>query len=101
MAGSYTTPKWRLPLLILVIGAVAAVLLAFAGHPIVRGIALGALALLGLGIRFFPALLKDAERHRERHDQRFRRDRFYRWQKHVKERRSRNRSDHKSEPGQR
>ena len=88
MAGRYTTPKWRFPLLILVIGAVAAVLIAFAWHPIVQGLVVGALVLLGLGIRFFTAYLHDAERLREEHDQRFRRGRFYRWQKALKERRS-------------
>ena len=64
-------------------------------------IVVGALVLLGLAIRFFPEYLHDAERLREEHDQKFRQGRFYRWQKHVKERRSRNKGDHKSEPGRR
>ncbi len=88
MAGRYATPKWRLPLLILVIGAVAAVLIVFAWHPIVQGLVVGALALLGLAIRFFPSYLQVAERNREEHDQKFRRSRFARWQKALKMRRS-------------
>ena len=88
MAGRYATPKWRLPLLILVIGAVAAVLIAFAWHPMVKGMVLGALALVGLAIQFFPAYLELAEKHREERDQRFRRGRFHRWRKALKARRS-------------
>ncbi len=101
MAGRYATPKWRFPLLILVIGAVAAVLIAFSWHPVVHGIVLVALALLGLGIMYFPDYLEAAEKHKEEHDQRFRQGRFYRWQKRLKERRSRNKGNHKSGPRRR
>lgn len=81
MAGRYATPKWRFPLLILVIAAVVGLFIAFADHPVVKWIVLGGLAMVGLGIQLLPEYLKAAERHREKHDQRFRQARFYRWRK--------------------
>ena len=87
MVGRYPAPKWRFPLLVLAVGAVAAVLIAFSWHPMVKWSALAAIALAALGIQFFPAYLKDAERNREEHDQEFRRRRYLRWRKTLRARR--------------
>ena len=87
MVGRYPAPKWRFPLLVLAVGAVAAVLIAFSWHPMVKWSALAAIALAALGIQFFPAYLKDAEKAGKEHDQEFRRRRYLRWQKTLQARR--------------
>ena len=75
--------RWRFPVLVVAIGAIAVLFITTADRPLVKWIGSAAVGLVGLAV-FFGDILIGIETNTETRDQEFRRRRFGRWQKNAR-----------------